>query len=444
MNRKEFEREFHSRTLAYLPQYRADQRPVVVHLGDDAHTANGHLLLVGLINQLARAHQHIVITNATDTPLLCPAMFGLTTLEQATVGLARAINPFITTTGSNTLPPLVTIAIGRGDQPVDLRVGCDGWCATFGDQARIDPHPTGRLGAMLASCLTATYAFHRMLGAAATPDLSYSLWEHGSPSTAEGPEFGGPLDVGRVLQVGAGGVGASLDYWLALLGLTGEWTICDGDLVDVSNLNRQLCFLASHAAYPSPPAANKADTAATLLGPAATPDPHWYGKTAAIAASDYDVVLALANDHGIRGVLQARQPPVLLHATTSPNWEAQLHRHIAGRDDCIGCRIPGDTPRLRCAEAVVDLGTGTDSALPFLSASAGLMLLGSLARLQLGALADEDINYTALHLHASNAVSQQLKRHCSESCTRWAPATVRRKIAAGTRYAHLDPGRARD
>lgn len=73
MNQEAFEREFHSRTLAYQPRYKTDQRPVVVHLGDDAKTANGHLLLVALINQLARAHQHIVIPGATDIPLLCPS-----------------------------------------------------------------------------------------------------------------------------------------------------------------------------------------------------------------------------------------------------------------------------------------------------------------------------------------------------------------------------------
>jgi hypothetical protein len=275
------------------------------------------------------------------------------------------------------------------------------------------------------------------------PGSSYSLWNHGSPGAVRGPRFDGALDVGRVLQVGAGGVGAALDYWLALLGVSGTWTVCDRDRVDISNLNRQLAFLALHAGYPSPPpAANKAHAAAALVGAAATPDPHWYGETGAIAAGEYDVVLALANDRGIRGILQARQPPVLLHATTSPNWEAQFHRHIAGLDECIVCRIPGDPPRLRCAVAQVNTETSADAALPFLSATAGLLLLGGLARLQLGVLTEDTVNFAALNLKAPDAVGQQVHRDCTAGCTQWASPGVRRHISATTRYAYLDPARS--
>jgi hypothetical protein len=211
--------------------------------------------------------------------------------------------------------------------------------------------------------------------------------------------------------------------------------------VDVSNLNRQLAFLAVHAGFPQPPAVNKAEAAAALLSPTATADPHWYGDTP-VAQGEYDVVLALANDHGARSLLQARQPAVLLHATTNTNWEAQFHRHIAGRDDCIGCRIAEDSPRLGCAGAEVDADTGTDAALPFLSASAALLLLTGLIRLQLGELATSTVNFTSLNLREPNATLQVLRRNCNEGCSRWAPADVRRVIDPGTRYARLDPARA--
>ena len=158
MTQAEFEREFHSRTLAYQPAYKSDQRPVVIRLGDDAHSSNGHLLAVALINQLARAHQHIAMPDVDDSPLLCPQLFGFATVHDATIGLALAINPFITaTTETRAEPPLVTIGIGNVKAPVDLQVGCEGWLATFGPTARIDPNPTGQLGAMLTSCITATY-----------------------------------------------------------------------------------------------------------------------------------------------------------------------------------------------------------------------------------------------------------------------------------------------
>lgn len=443
MTQEEFEREFHSRTLAYQPAYHTDRRPIVIHLGPDAHTPNGHLLLAALVNQLARAHQHLAIPDADTTPLLCPHTFGLATVEQATIGLAKAINPFITATNTITNnTTLASIGIGHTEQPVDLQVGCEGWCATFGPNAHIDPEPTGRLGAMLASCITAAYAFHTLLRPTTPPAGSHSLWEYGRPGTEQGPTFDGPLDVGRVLQVGAGGVGASLDYWLALLGLAGHWTITDRDLVDVSNLNRQMAYLAADAGFPEPPAVNKAVAAAASLGGRASPDPHWYGETPTVAAAEYDVILALANDHGARSLLQARQPPVLLHATTSLNWEAQFHRHIAGRDDCINCRIPEDAPRLRCAEASIGTATKTDAALPFLSATAALLLLAGLIRLQAGQLDSNDRNFAALNLRQPAPTLQQLRRNCSGGCTRWAPHAVRMRMPGGTRYMHLDPARA--
>jgi hypothetical protein len=443
MNRETFEREFHSRTLAYQPAYKADTRPVFIHVDRDASCAAGHALVLGLINQLARAHQHIAIVGPLDGPLQCPTPFGAMTASDATVRLARAINPFITVM---TTPPhgdaIATLALGRAapNHSVDLRVGCDRWCATFGDDVRIGEDGTSTLGAMLASSITAGYAFHRLLGPTSKPAGSYSLWEFGATGDAQGPMVDKPVHVGRVLQVGAGGVGASLDFWLALLGIDGEWTVCDGDSVDVSNLNRQLAFLAHHTGYLDVPAVNKAVAAAHLLGAAASPDEHWYGETKTVVDGEYDVVLALANEHGVRNMLQQRQPPVLLHATTSPNWEAQFHRHIAGIDDCITCRLPGNAPVTRCAEAQIDTTTSTDAALPFLSGTAGLMLLVGLLRLQHGALASASANHTLVNLGAGKPLSRELRRTCAEGCTGWASAGVRRAVGISTRYAQLDPG----
>lgn len=441
MTREQFEHEFHSRTLAYQPAFRADPRPVVVFVGRDANSRAGHTLLVGLVNQLARAHQHIVIAGATDEQLQCRALFGLTTVADSTLGLARAINPFIPVSAeAPTGEPLVTIAVGQAAERVDLRVGCSGWCATFGHDARIGSDPRSMLGAMLASCITATYAFHRLLGDAPLPAASYSLWNYGAAGEQQGPDFAGPLDVGRVLQVGAGGVGAALDYWAALLGVTGAWSICDADDVDVSNLNRQLSFLASDAGFPDQPAHNKAEATAGLLGEVASASPHWYTEDPAISEGRYDVVLALANDRGVRSVLQARQPPVLLHATTSANWEAQFHRHVAGRDDCINCRIPPTGgPPLRCAETEVDAGTSTDAALPFLSGAAGLLLLSGLIRLQLGELTGARPNFMSLNLKTAAAQAQHLYRPCIDGCAFWATPAVRRHAGRQTRYAALDP-----
>ena len=442
MTRDEFEREFHSRTLTYLPSYRARARQVAVLVGDDAHTPAGHALVVALVAQLARAHHCLSFHGLDDRPLLCQPLLGASTLVEATEGLAKRINPFIEVTQTERRGGDITsIAVGRSVRSADLHVGCSEWCAVLGPEARIDSSQTGLLGAMLASCLGAAFAFHRVLGLAPVPEGRFSLWDFGSPETARGPRFEQPLELGSVLQAGAGGVGASLDFWLALLGIRGHWTIVDGDRVEVSNLNRQLAFTASDAGFPHPPARAKANAAAALLGPAARPVPRWYGEDLPTTNASYDVILALANDHGVRAALQARQPPVLLHATTSPNWEAQFHRHIAGHDDCISCRIPPSGRLFACAEASLDGAHHVDAALPFLSATAGVLLLAGLIKLQLGALLDSPRNFAALNLGEPMPVSQRVQRVCTAGCPGWAPLPLRRAIAAESRFAHLDPAR---
>src|SRR4051794_26682973 len=90
-----FEREFNSRTLEYLPGFRDAGGPIVVALGADAHCEAGHALATCLFNMLARAHRHVSLSGPPDEPLQCRSAFGHRTLGETTLGLARAINPYI-------------------------------------------------------------------------------------------------------------------------------------------------------------------------------------------------------------------------------------------------------------------------------------------------------------------------------------------------------------
>jgi hypothetical protein len=109
--------------------------------------------------------------------------------------------------------------------------------------------------------------------------------------------------------------GAAVDYWLAAFGgVEGDWLIVDHDHVDVSNLNRQIIFRAQDAGYPSPPAKPKAEIVASILDVAA--NTKLWGKDPEIVGTEYDLVLALANEEAVRPALQDRHQPVLLHATT--------------------------------------------------------------------------------------------------------------------------------
>jgi len=414
MNEREFERRLRRSTLAYQPELKEDERPVVVTVGETAHTPAGHVLLCGLVNQLSRTHRHLVLVGDLERPLLCRDPFGHARLSSASAGLAREVNPAISVAVTERAPRGEILAhLGVGAEG-DLSLGCRGWSALL-DSSRTVEVGEGAddlWGAMLAACLGSWFAFRRALGSSAAPARSYSLWEFGQPGEAIGPALGGPLAMGRVLQVGAGGVGAALGYWLATVGTRGQWTVVDGDVVEVENLNRQLLYVAADAGYPDGASANKAERAATRMGAAVSASESWYGEDSTVVEAEYDLLLALANERGAREALQDREAPLLLHATTSANHQAQFHRHAPGRDDCIRCRIPGETAQLACGTAPVMEEAGADASLPHLSGLAGLLLAAGLARTSIGALASYPRNLAVVDLGAEEPAAQQLTARC--------------------------------
>lgn len=438
MTPEEFEATFNSRTLAYSPEYRSDARPVVVSFGDAADSAPGHLLMVSLANLLARAHRRIVFVGDLDRPLRCFDHFRLGSLREGTVGLARAVNSMIDASGAAEIPDeeiLINIGVGAS---AELTVGCDGWIAHLSGDSRVGDDQTSLLGASLGACLAAGTAFHRALGHRGLPSGAYSLWDDTRISGAQGPDLSAPVDVGRVLQIGAGAVGCATDYWLGFLGLEGGWVVLDGDEVDVSNLNRQLLFVARHAGYPSGQPVMKADAAAGRIEGLVS-HPHWYDavESADVRAQQFDVVLPLANERGIRGLVHARPQGIYLHATTSPNWSALLHRHVAGVDDCIVCRLPEeDDAVFTCSTGKVGEKKRVDASLPFLSGLAGLLLVGALIRLQLGELVTRSENFLSVGLHAVEPIVNAYQWTCREGCGVWLPEPAREALDQG-RFANL-------
>ncbi len=440
MTAEDFQRNFESRTLAYIPDVKLDARPVVVVIGEGAHSRPGHVLLASLANLLGRAHRQIEFVGNMEQPFIGTTPFGWKTIGDATVGMVRAINPFIEVTASTQVSGDRLIAFGIGTHnDVDVALGCDGWLASLGPGSVVDPDASSIWGAMFAAVLAAAVSFNLMRGVKGDVAGTYSLWRWGMDGGEQGPRFEGPIDVGRVLQVGAGGVGAALDFFAALVGVAPGWRIVDGDVVDVSNLNRQLMFLAIHAGYSRDQPENKAEVAARALG--AESSTKWYGSDVNVVEDTYDVVLALANEHGARSFLQARQPTVLLHATTSTSFGAQFHRHIAGIDDCIECRLPPAVLDLGCGGGEVQVdGKPVDAAIGHLSAAAGLLLLAGLIRLQLGQLADVAENKADLTLEGV-LPSPQVARvpECKTDCQVRLPASARDALNAHLRFGTLDP-----
>lgn len=441
-----FYRRRDERSVAYTGRSLAGLPPV--HVAIDAAscaTAAGQLLLLALANQLARVFRRISFGLAAgDRATLARTPFPGECLVQVLLETVRAVDPcgeFVITDQR----PSGSIAIGIG---AELASGMD-WYAGA-DRAvgllrhfpvRVSAEPSSIRGAALASCMGCAAVFRQALDLP-TSERALSAWNFAEGSAAAfGPESPPTIDVGSVLMVGAGAVGASLAFWLHAFGACcTDWTVVDGDIVELHNINRGLVFTALHAGWPRGQPAMKAQVVAALL-PGAISHDVWYHDCTAIAEQGFDVVLALANDYGVRERLTQRHAAVSFQATTGDNWLSQLHRHILGRDGCIACRT-GELvlPRFQCSTGVVETPNGErfDASLPFLSAASGLMLASALEQLTLGTLPDDVANCWSWDFDSPYRMALRPERRlCTESCTRVPPAELCAKLTAGSRWGGL-------
>ncbi|HVX56100.1 MAG TPA: hypothetical protein VHA37_00045 [Candidatus Saccharimonadales bacterium] len=415
-------------------------QPVRVVVGADAvNSPAGQSMVLALVNMLARIHRNLQL-DIPAVELLTPSLVPSSRLDLAAAELARAIDPFIRLDAAASC----VHAIGIG---ANVPRGLPWYAGADGQIAIIDREPVGvqaatslSLGGALSACMAAAAVLRQVLGHEQRA-VRLSAWNCREGIGADrGPDSLGPLDVGDVLQVGAGGVGLCLAYWLRDFGVIGDWHIADRDDAVLHNTNRCIGLLARDAGWPGGPPRKKAVVAAELFG--GIPHACWYDEF------DHDLfkpdlVLPLANEHDVRHAIACRGEPVILHATTSRTWEAQLHRHLPGSDDCITCRMPSTASRVKLGCSTVSLetsarATSSDAALPFLSATAGLLLLSGLYRLQFGQLTEEAHNFWA-------ACFRDVRRHarsgvcaCREGCATVLPAGMRRKIHAGRRWSHID------
>lgn len=415
-------------------------QPVRVAVGRAAaNSPAGQVAVLALVNMLARIHRCLQL-DVPPVDLLKPALVPATRLDEAAATLAKAINPCIGIDARQSS----SYGIGLGP---DAPPGLPWYAGADGQVALIDRHPLPfpqtdslSLGAALTACLAAAAVLRQVLGQDQRP-VHLSAWDfREGDSAARGPDLPGPVDVGNVLLVGAGGVGSCLAYWLREFGIVGNWHVLDGDEAILHNTNRCLGLLACDAGWPEGPPRNKAIAAAELFG--AIPHPVWYDDFDHDSFKP-DLILPLANERNVRHAIACRGEPVILHATTSRTWEAQLHRHLPGHDDCITCRMPDPKSQVQLACATVSLEKAgepsTDAALPFLSATAGLLLLSGLYRLQLGQLATDAHNLWAVCFRDVRRHSRPAICTCREGCTTTLPVRVRRRIHAGRRWSYLDP-----
>ena len=439
-----FYRERDRRTTDYLGSIVLASTNVSVHVSADACEAeSGQLLLLTLANQLARIHREIHFGLATpDARLLIPAVCGGTNLVDELSQLVSRIDPygkFCLDEAHQLRPRNLSVGIGRYCRS-DLKwyLGCNRSIAELArTPCRLGQDSSSDLrGAGLAAVLGAAAVTKDALNIETAP-RTVSAWNFQTGSAADaGPADLPSVDVGRSLMIGAGAVASAAIYWLMQWGNASQWTIIDEDDVMLHNTNRCLLFFPDDAGWPDSAPNPKVASLSRYLDDV-VPVQAWYDQ-AEEARDQFDTVSILANERDVRTSVSHRNDPIQFQATTGRSWLSQLHRHIAGRDDCVRCRMADiRAPQLACSEAPLSTShqpSESDSALPFLSAGSGLMLVTALQRLQLGNWGVDRTNVwswdfrSALRMHSSGYYE------CRGDCPIVLPPKALEAIAANTRW----------
>lgn len=443
--RERFYCERDLRTSDYLENNSPMTARVSLHVSTDAcETQSGQLLLLALVNQLARIHRELrFVLVAPDTPLLTPSLCGATTLGDEVCRLATRIDPFGKFYLDSERSPPSQVSLGLGAycrRDLAWYLGFNRCIASLDTQPCQAGNNTSAdlRGASLAATLGAAAAAKAALNIHTMPTI-LSAWNFRSGIDADaGPAELPPIDVGRGLMIGAGAVASAAVYWLTQWGNISSWTIIDHDRIELHNTNRGLLFFPEDAGWPHSCPASKVSCLSRYLEKTVAVD-NWYDQ-ASESQQSFDTVLVLANERDVRSIVSSRNDPIQLQATTGQSWLSQLHRHIAGSDDCVRCRTSDiRPPELACGTAptaTADQPSRPDSALPFLSAASGLMLIGALQRLQHGDLDKDRKNIWSWDFRNARSMARAAHCSCRDDCSTVLSLQARREIAKTTRWAN--------
>lgn len=415
-------------------------QPAELVISDEAaQTYRGQLTWLVLLNVCLRLFRsttlsvpnaRLMVPNAIPHPLPHYASLRATS-EQ----LAHAIDPFF----RPRKPTRHAIRLAIGDvRGADIYIGSRHQSGYVADTPiPIDADHGYAMGTVLAACL-GCQALLDVLGGRGIQNKSGNAWhlddqpydDDRQPCTLPA------LSPGRVLQIGAGAVGSNLTYLLRLGGVTSEWSICEKDVVKLHNTNRSVSFFPWQSDWVGG-SYSKAQLSAAQIN--AIPLEAWFHET---ELSDHDLVLPLANEHGVRQQIANLGLPIVFHATTSKANEAQLHRHVPHRDDCISCRMPKERAQVQfeCSEAPIQTkdGRSIDAALPHLSLSAALMLQAALYRLADPTFRASRHNWWRLTFSAREKVFRRGRYQCDSSCLGGLSDPVRKRLYVDGRWKHWD------
>jgi hypothetical protein len=295
------------------------------------------------------------------------------------------------------------LILGQAEQPFKqshVRINGSGWIAgvSFGNYQDVPFHGNERniVGPAFAACLGVAEIFRQAIGLPHPHPYStwYSLFDFSkaeSFAALNTPKSPFPPDFGRVYQIGCGAVGSSLDFFFSLTDWRGIIDLIDYDQVVISNCNRSLSFSACHAINGQ----DKVHVCADILNYSHFSTSPFKGSfNDFVGAGKYldtppDLILCLANEDQVWAAIQNNFPPLLLHATTTPNLGLNFGRHIPKKEWCILCRFSREMAHAfvpPCGEGVISSNEKNEpiqGVLPFLSPAAAVLILAEMAKMQM-------------------------------------------------------------
>ncbi len=388
---------------------------VLIAVGSETgKTFPGQVMAITLANLLPRIFNHLGEISAQVILRPKLSLFNKTEFGEEFIQLVTSANPQATLySNENTNSFDFVIGVGPDSQQMvsrmlDVIVDADGWICLINPRKGIKlAHCSKNIaGPVFSACLglselikhSAGYSEQSLIRNRALSLLDYSILDIEKLEAEKINSNYKPLKFGKILMVGAGGVGSSVAYLLNILDASFEIDIVDIDTVSDNNLSTSPLFFFEQFDHK----ANKAVVLADRLnnGKNKTARSHamkysLFSKQNKRTSGQFDVVLPLADilnaENQIENArLQLQQGiyPFMIHGTTTPDWGINLHRHVPYMDDCIMCRFPSSrfNAKFSCGETIVvqDNNQQDHLALPFQPLAAATLVVVELIRMALG------------------------------------------------------------
>lgn len=375
------------RLLRYPEARRLDQTRSIAISAEQNYlqTYAGQVALLTAANLLGRMSRRVVLDIPTIA-MVAPLPWAGTELRAFALSKMQAADPLGDYRVRQTQKAAYILHLGTTGAPISTHG--TGWLAYHGPGPSPLPvdnsaNPVGAALAVIAAA--ARLAVNGFDGRPQSPlQLNAFEWTHEIGAVPPMPSC---PDLGALWTVGSGSVGTAILYFLSLATQNFSTVLFDGDKVGRENITRSPIFVDSDIGTPKVMVtANHLHTcgiANVIAEPKALHESRlWYDRE----AGKSDLVIAAANEHNVRHLIESLYPPIQIYGTTGKNWQASVIRHAPLIDPCSCCLFPEATfAATACAtdpNAVADAGQQIDASLPFLSFVAGLMAAAEILKLQ--------------------------------------------------------------